>query len=102
MRCRLAEIPQIGVRRGGLDGAGTFELHVVAPDLEAYSRWAMEMLSKLPNVKDTQTRFSLKEVKADMPGRWGSWSGAEACRMALLPGPSDFGPRSASLLALAG
>ena len=68
MRCRLAEIPQIGVRRGGLDGAGTFELHVVAPDLEAYSRWAMEMLSKLPNVKDMQTRFSLKEVKAD--GAW--------------------------------
>ena len=51
-----------------ISGAGTFELHVVASDLEAYSRWAMETLYKLPNVKDMQTRFSLKEVKAD--GAW--------------------------------
>jgi DNA-binding Lrp family transcriptional regulator len=48
-----------------ISGAGTFELHVVATDLEAYSRWAMETLFKLPNVKDMQTSFSLGEVKAD-------------------------------------
>ena len=47
-----------------ISGAGTFELHVVATDLDAYSRWAMETLFKLPNVKDMHTSFSLGEVKA--------------------------------------
>jgi len=47
-----------------ISGAGTFELHVVATDLDAYSRWAMETLFKLPNVKDLHTSFSLGEVKA--------------------------------------
>jgi hypothetical protein len=36
----------------------------VATDLDAYSRWAMETLFKLPNVKDMHTSFSLGEVKA--------------------------------------
>ena len=47
-----------------ISGAGTFELHVVATDLDAYSRWAMDSLFKLPNVKDLHTSFSLGEVKA--------------------------------------
>ena len=47
-----------------ISGAGTFELHVVATDLDAYSRWAMDTLFKLPNVKDLHTSFSLGEVKA--------------------------------------
>ena len=47
-----------------ISGAGTFELQVVATDLDAYSRWTMETLFKLPNVKDVHTRFSLGEVKA--------------------------------------
>ena len=47
-----------------ISGAGTFELHVVAKDLDAYSRWAMDTLFKLPNVKDIHTSFSLGEVKA--------------------------------------
>ena len=47
-----------------ISGAGTFELHVVATDLDAYSRWAMDILFKLPNVKDLHTSFSLGEVKA--------------------------------------
>jgi DNA-binding Lrp family transcriptional regulator len=46
-----------------ISGAGTFELHVVATDLDAYSRWAMDILFKLPNVKDLHTSFSLGEVK---------------------------------------
>jgi len=47
-----------------ISGSGTFELHVVATDLDAYSRWAMETLFALPNVKDMHTSFSLGEVKA--------------------------------------
>jgi Lrp/AsnC family leucine-responsive transcriptional regulator len=37
---------------------------VVATDLDAFSRLSMEVLFKLPNVKDMHTRFSLGEVKA--------------------------------------
>jgi Lrp/AsnC family leucine-responsive transcriptional regulator len=47
-----------------ISGAGTFELHVMATDLDAYSRWSMDTLFKLPNVKDVHTSFSLGEVKA--------------------------------------
>jgi DNA-binding Lrp family transcriptional regulator len=47
-----------------ISGAGTFELQVMCTDLEAYSRWSMDSLFKLPNVKDLHTSFSLGEVKA--------------------------------------
>ena len=47
-----------------ISGAGTFELQVMATDLDAFSRWSMETLFKLPNVKDLHTSFSLGEVKA--------------------------------------
>lgn len=47
-----------------ISGTGTFDLQVVATDLDAYSRWAMDTLFKLPNVKDLHTSFSLGEVKA--------------------------------------
>ncbi len=47
-----------------ISGAGTFELHVVATDLDAYSRWVRETLFKLPNFKDLETSFSLGEVKS--------------------------------------
>jgi DNA-binding Lrp family transcriptional regulator len=47
-----------------ISGAGTFELHVVARDLDAFSRWSMNTLFKLPYVKDLHTSFSLGEVKA--------------------------------------
>lgn len=47
-----------------ISGSGTFELHVVTTDLDAYSRWAMETLFRLPNIKDLHTSFSLGEVKA--------------------------------------
>ena len=47
-----------------ISGAGTFELHVVARDLDAFSRWSMATLFKLPNVKDLHTSFSRGEVKA--------------------------------------
>ena len=50
-----------------ISGAGTFELQVLVPDLDAYSRWTMETLFKLPNIKDLHTSFSLGEVKQGAP-----------------------------------
>jgi DNA-binding Lrp family transcriptional regulator len=46
-----------------ISGAGTFELQVMCTDLDAYSRWTMDTLFKLPNVKDIHTSFSIGEVK---------------------------------------
>ena len=47
-----------------ISGAGTFELQVVATDLDHFSRFARECLINLPHVKDLHTSFSLGEVKA--------------------------------------
>ena len=59
----IRELPEV-VACHYLSGAGTFELQVVATDLDAFSRWSMDTLFKLPNVKDLHTSFSLGEVKA--------------------------------------
>jgi Lrp/AsnC family transcriptional regulator, leucine-responsive regulatory protein len=47
-----------------VSGDCTFELQVLVTDLDAYARWTMDTLFKLPNVKNLHTRFSLGEVKA--------------------------------------
>ena len=47
-----------------ISGAGTFELQVLVTDLDAYARWTMDTLFRLPNVKDLHTSFSLGEIKA--------------------------------------
>ena len=47
-----------------ISGTGTFELQVVARDLDSFSQFAREVLLNLPNVKDMHTSFSLGEVKA--------------------------------------
>ncbi|MET0519562.1 MAG: Lrp/AsnC family transcriptional regulator [Burkholderiaceae bacterium] len=47
-----------------ISGAGTFELQVLATDLDAFSRFTIDTLLNLPNVKDIHTSFSLGEVKA--------------------------------------
>jgi DNA-binding Lrp family transcriptional regulator len=47
-----------------ISGAGTFELQVVARDLESFSRFVRNVLLRLPNVKDVHTSFSLGEVKS--------------------------------------
>jgi DNA-binding Lrp family transcriptional regulator len=47
-----------------ISGTGTFELQVVAADLDGFSRFALQRLINLPNVKDLHTSFSLGEVKA--------------------------------------
>ena len=59
----IRKIPEI-VSCHYISGTGTFELQVVARDLEAFSRFAREVLLHLPNVKDLHTSFSLGEVKA--------------------------------------
>ena len=48
-----------------ISGNGTFELQVVAQDLDAFSRFALGKLMNLPNVKDIHTSFSLGEVKSN-------------------------------------
>src|SRR5882757_8388221 len=47
-----------------ISGSGTFELQVMATDLDAFSKFSLEVLLKLPHVKDLHTSFSLGEVKA--------------------------------------
>ena len=47
-----------------ISGTGMFELQVVAEDLDGFSRFALNCLMHLPNVKDLHTSFSLGEVKA--------------------------------------
>ena len=47
-----------------ISGSGTFELQVMATDLDGFSTFAREVLLNLPHVKDLQTSFSLGEVKS--------------------------------------
>ena len=50
-----------------ISGTGTFELQVMAADLDAFSHFATDTLLNLPNVKDMHTSFSLGEVKSSLP-----------------------------------
>ena len=59
----IAKIPEV-VSCHYISGTGTFELQVVAPDLDSFSQFARNVLLNLPNVKDMHTSFSLGEVKA--------------------------------------
>ena len=59
----IRRIPEI-VSCHYISGAGTFELQVVAKDLDSFSQFARKVLINLPNVKDLHTSFSLGEVKA--------------------------------------
>jgi DNA-binding Lrp family transcriptional regulator len=63
LEAAIRQLPQV-VACHYISGTGTFELQAVATDLDAFSRWALQTLVKLPHVKDLQTRFSLGEVKA--------------------------------------
>ena len=47
-----------------ISGAGTFELQVVAEDLDSFSRFALQRLAGVAQVKDLHTSFSLGEVKS--------------------------------------
>lgn len=58
----IAQIPDV-VACHYISGSGTFELQVVARDLDSFSQFARNVLLNLPNVKDMHTSFSLGEVK---------------------------------------
>ncbi|MBU4424082.1 MULTISPECIES: Lrp/AsnC family transcriptional regulator [unclassified Acidovorax] len=59
----IRQIPEV-VSCHYISGTGTFELQVVARDLDSFSLFARDVLLNLPNVKDMHTSFSLGEVKA--------------------------------------
>ena len=59
----IAKIPEV-VSCHYISGSGTFELQVVAKDLDSFSQFARKILLNLPNVKDMQTSFSLGEIKS--------------------------------------
>ena len=59
----IRHIPEV-ISGHYISGSGTFELQVMATDLDAFSRLCLETLLTLPNVKDLHTSFSLGEVKA--------------------------------------
>ena len=59
----IRQVPEI-VACHYISGTGTFELQVVARDLEDFSQFLRQVLINLPNVKDVHTSFSLGEVKA--------------------------------------
>ena len=59
----IRKIPEV-IACHYISGTGTFELQVVARDLDAFSQFARDVLLHLPNVKDMHTSFSLGEVKA--------------------------------------
>ena len=59
----IRKIPEV-ISCHYISGTGTFELQVMARDLNAFSTFAREVLINLPNVKDLHTSFSLGEVKA--------------------------------------
>ncbi len=59
----IRRIPEV-VACHYISGTGTFELQVVAQDLDTFSQFARATLANLPHVKDLHTSFSLGEVKA--------------------------------------
>lgn len=63
LETRIRALPEV-ISCHYISGAGTFELQVMATDLDAYSRFSVDTLLNLPNVKDIHTSFSLGEVKA--------------------------------------
>ncbi|MFN5179404.1 Lrp/AsnC family transcriptional regulator [Limnohabitans sp.] len=59
----ISRIPEV-ISCHYISGTGTFELQVVARDLDAFSAFARDVLLNLPNVKDLHTSVSLGEVKS--------------------------------------
>ncbi|MBK7617021.1 MAG: Lrp/AsnC family transcriptional regulator [Burkholderiales bacterium] len=63
LEAAIRELPEV-IACHYVSGDCTFELQVLVSDLDAYARWTMDTLFKLPNVKDLHTSFSLGEVKS--------------------------------------
>jgi DNA-binding Lrp family transcriptional regulator len=60
---KIRRIPEV-IACHYISGSGTFELQVMATDLDAFSKFSLDVLLNLPHVKDLHTSFSLGEVKA--------------------------------------
>ncbi len=60
---KIRRIPEV-IACHYISGSGTFELQVMATDLDAFSKFSRDVLLHLPHVKDLHTSFSLGEVKA--------------------------------------
>ena len=60
---KIRRIPEV-IACHYISGSGTFELQVMATDLDAFSKFSLEVLLNLPHVKDLHTSFSLGEVKS--------------------------------------
>ena len=60
---KIRRIPEV-IACHYISGSGTFELQVMATDLDAFSKFSRDTLLHLPHVKDLHTSFSLGEVKA--------------------------------------
>lgn len=62
----VAGLPEI-VACWSIAGSSDFLLQVVGRDLDTYAEFAMTTLRRLPGIKEMQTIFTLKEVKALVP-----------------------------------
>src|ERR1700709_1903027 len=60
---KIRKLPEV-ISCHYISGSGTFELQVMATDLDAFSKFSLETLLNLPHVKDVHTSFSLGEVKS--------------------------------------
>jgi Lrp/AsnC family leucine-responsive transcriptional regulator len=60
---KILRIPEV-ISCHYISGSGTFELQVMATDLDAFSKFSRDTLLHLPHVKDLHTSFSLGEVKS--------------------------------------
>ncbi len=89
----LSRLPEV-VSCHYISGTGTFELQVVAQDLDAFSRFALGSLMNLPNVKDIQTSFSLGEIKASGALPLGHLAGLRAAPVGI-SAPATPRPRLA-------
>jgi Lrp/AsnC family transcriptional regulator, leucine-responsive regulatory protein len=63
LEAAIRDLPEV-IACHYISGSGTFELQVMATDLDAFSKFSLDKLLALPNVKDIHTSFSLGEVKA--------------------------------------
>src|SRR5260221_1615136 len=59
---KIRRIPEV-ISCHYISGSGTFELQVMATDLDAFSKFYRDTLLHLPNVKNLNTSFSLDDWK---------------------------------------
>lgn len=59
----IGQVPEV-VSCHYISGSGTFQLQVMATDLDAFSHLSLHALMNMPHVKDLHTSFALSEVKA--------------------------------------